>query len=773
MPWFHSCLEQCWLRAGRSLDELSLTVWLGLGLAAAGSLLLAGSWPSRWAKWQRTVLWSTLSIAVALGVAHAFTRRWLSAEAFITLRYADHLIQGSGLVFNPGERVAGYPSLLGVLVVALFRRLGLAAGAAVQAVGLGSHAATLALVGTHVARHPPDRHRVGVALAPLWLAGISAFVGFGTGDAETMLGTALVFAALERMDRGRAATAGVAAALAAWCGSDFWLLAVALGLTTLGLRPGRFATRYFVAGAAVLLPGVVFCWLYFGDPIPERFFFWSGASFYGSQAFAYLTVSILDGAVVCLVPLVLIGYYHQRFKHAGRFLAIAAPLHVLYVVWIGGDYLAHRLLVPLLPVALLLAEIGLRHGLSAGAHGTPPRDGAIVERLGGRAVTGLAAVLGMGASIPHLVLDPGTELWKVSALPDPGKARTPAEAVAPWAGANAAFGSIAPPVLVAVNDPATAYALDTDVILLSAATDRTIARSPLAERGRPGHEKLAASDYLLAAGADLSEWTIYPEPYGAATMVRLGTQTLYLGRYRPAVVEAVNALSEAPVVSAEALVDRFRVARSPWETACSRWFLERFLLDPADPVTRAALVERLGLPPREAELLATPRGTLPRGWTPISRLDLSTSEASSWLRTGLAFGRGPATRTDPAQGARLPHELFVNSYHPRERDASRGILQSPPFAIDGQVMTLEVAGGMDGARLHVDLVVDDQWVAKTATGCNSEVFHRVTWDTTTLVGRSGRLVLTDDSTEAWGHLMVSAIRQYAVDPNGKQAAWRP
>ncbi len=256
-------------------------------------------------------------------------------------------------------------------------------------------------------------------------------------------------------------------------------------------------------------------------------------------------------------------------------------------------------------------------------------------------------------------------------------------------------------------------------------------------------------------------------------MVRVGSRTLYLGRYRPAVVEALRGVTERPIPSAAALVDRFGSGSTNWETACSRWFLERFVLDVLDPATRRELVAQLPLGPREAELLAAPKGALPPGWRPIAQVDLAASNRAPWLRSGLAFGRGPATRTDPAQGARLPHEIFVNSYHPRDRDGSRGILQSPSFSIDGQVMTLEVAGGMDSAHLRVDLVVDDRFVARTATGCNTEIFRRVTWDTAAFVGRHARLVVTDESTGTWGHIMASAIRQYAVNADGRQAAWHP
>ncbi len=49
---------------------------------------------------------------------------FLTDDAFISFRYVRNLIEGHGLVFNPGERVEGYTNFLWVLeLAALGRRL--------------------------------------------------------------------------------------------------------------------------------------------------------------------------------------------------------------------------------------------------------------------------------------------------------------------------------------------------------------------------------------------------------------------------------------------------------------------------------------------------------------------------------------------------------------------------------------------------------------------------------------------------------------------------
>ena len=60
----------------------------------------------------------------AIGLWRAIALAWVCDDSFISFRYALNLIEGSGLVYNPGERVEGYSNLLWTLLVALWMRLG-------------------------------------------------------------------------------------------------------------------------------------------------------------------------------------------------------------------------------------------------------------------------------------------------------------------------------------------------------------------------------------------------------------------------------------------------------------------------------------------------------------------------------------------------------------------------------------------------------------------------------------------------------------------------
>jgi hypothetical protein len=87
-----------------------------------------------------------LAVAVATFVYHArIYWSWTEDDAFISLRYAQNLSRGQGLVFNPGERVEGYSNFSWVLLAAAAMRAGLDPVTMLKVIGLASGVVALLL----------------------------------------------------------------------------------------------------------------------------------------------------------------------------------------------------------------------------------------------------------------------------------------------------------------------------------------------------------------------------------------------------------------------------------------------------------------------------------------------------------------------------------------------------------------------------------------------------------------------------------------------------
>ncbi len=107
---------------------------------------------------------------------------WLSSvawflcdDAFISFRYTRNLLEGHGLVFNPGERVEGYTNFLWILeLAALWAIFGIRPELAAPWLSVAYTAATIAATLWWVTRLPSLQHRSLVAWMALGLLCSSA-----------------------------------------------------------------------------------------------------------------------------------------------------------------------------------------------------------------------------------------------------------------------------------------------------------------------------------------------------------------------------------------------------------------------------------------------------------------------------------------------------------------------------------------------------------------------------------------------------------------------
>ena len=74
-------------------------------------------WLARLAGW-RWLGPSLCALALAVGLVLAVQRASIFDDAFISFRYARNLLDGHGLVWNPGERVEGYTNFLWTILLA-------------------------------------------------------------------------------------------------------------------------------------------------------------------------------------------------------------------------------------------------------------------------------------------------------------------------------------------------------------------------------------------------------------------------------------------------------------------------------------------------------------------------------------------------------------------------------------------------------------------------------------------------------------------------------
>lgn len=290
-------------------------------------------------------------------------------DSFISFRYAEHLVAGKGLVFNPGERVQGYTNLLWVLLIAAGHWLGGDSLRVAQGLGIFFNLGTLVVtffMTAHLTRqaiHPLN------FLPPLLLALTSSFVAWGSSGLETPLFVFLVtlgfFLYIRNMDQERGFVAvSIVFSLAFITRPDSAIFFFALALhwlwsMMLQVRPlkpfplvrASFFPRLtpFLSGIAlwgsVVLGFCVWSQCYYGYPLPNTFYLKTSAAWSPPllrKGVAYLVLFLES------YPLLALGFIYAcifNLRHRSirgqtvGVLTLGMALWGLYVIGIGSDYM--------------------------------------------------------------------------------------------------------------------------------------------------------------------------------------------------------------------------------------------------------------------------------------------------------------------------------------------------------------------------------------------------------------------------------------------------
>jgi len=308
-------------------------------------------------------------------------------DAFISFRYARNLVEGHGLVFNPGERVEGYTNFLWTLLLAAGIRAGADAVLASRVLAALSAAGTMAVLWA-MARSLCQGRNEGESVCLGWLAGfgpvlfasMSAPARLVATGMETMFFTLLVtvlFSSVELARRrkagGVAALAGISAALAAMARPEGLLygglagcyLAVgALSRESLkcSFRRGAF---YTVALLGVYGPYFLWRFAYYGHLLPNTFYAKVGVPWQERLATGWDKLLDIGSqwGILPLLFLALVAIPSARREPLFRFSFLVLGAAAASFVLVGGDFLVFfgpRFLMPALPLLLLLDTEALR-----------------------------------------------------------------------------------------------------------------------------------------------------------------------------------------------------------------------------------------------------------------------------------------------------------------------------------------------------------------------------------------------------------------------------
>ena len=327
-------------------------------------------------------IYFTVSILPWLGLLGwmAATAWFFTDDAFISFRYARNLLEGQGLVFNPGERVEGYSNFLWTLeLAAIWGIFGVKPEYAAPWLSVAFTAATLAVLLWWGLRTPALPYRKLTTWMALGLVCSSATFAVWTsgGGLETRQFTffiVLAVACLALYRRNRwgllAAALSLAAAaltrpegplIAALCGGWFTVQSMADGGR---LRPDWRGLTWLIAPCVIVIGGhFLFRYGYYEEWLPNTYYAKWVRPWY-ELGFRYPWAAAVETGLYLLLPLAWVGLRQRWREWRDGTYALVLILIMVYSVYVmrnGGDIFEFRPLDFYWPLLALPAATGIVH----------------------------------------------------------------------------------------------------------------------------------------------------------------------------------------------------------------------------------------------------------------------------------------------------------------------------------------------------------------------------------------------------------------------------
>ncbi len=284
---------------------------------------------------------------------------FLCDDAFISFRYVRNLLEGNGLVFNPGEYVEGYSNFLWILeLAAIWGFFGVRPEHSAPYLSVAYTVGTIAVMLWWIARSPSRHDRGLIAWMSLGLLCSSATFAVWTsgGGLETRQFTffvivAVVCLAVHNNTRWGLIVASLSLAAASYTRPEGPLLAACCF--------GWFAVQRLVANrrldlrelAALVAPFALlvgahflFRYAYYGEWLPNTYYAKHVRPWYES-GFRYLVAGTIETGLYLLVPLAYLAlrvrWRIYRDSIYGLVL-LCLGAHMAYILYIGGDLFEFR-----------------------------------------------------------------------------------------------------------------------------------------------------------------------------------------------------------------------------------------------------------------------------------------------------------------------------------------------------------------------------------------------------------------------------------------------
>ncbi len=306
-------------------------------------------------------------------------------DAMISMRYAQHLAQGHGLVWNIGDQpIQGFTNPGWLLLMAVFHMSGIPQQCISLAVMILS--AGVLLVNAVVVQRITLEVAPTFQMAPLVSAAVTAFYfplvfwslrGMEVGLLVLLVNMAALLAMRIASGKSEAALGlGLLLSAALLVRLDAIVqAAVILVYVVVCKRAGRRQALFSVLIVATMLTVILICQrAYFGDFLPNTYYQKLAGGMLDARlkhgVLVFIQYALPDVGIVFIVSVFGVLRFHEFRSSEALLLAGLFVVQCLYSIWVGGDYAepevasANRFITQGVPALIILFSLVVERGLA-------------------------------------------------------------------------------------------------------------------------------------------------------------------------------------------------------------------------------------------------------------------------------------------------------------------------------------------------------------------------------------------------------------------------
>ena len=314
----------------------------------------------------RTVVILLVLLAVSGLIFHAsLFWRYTVDDAFISFRYARNLVQGYGLVFNPGERVEGYTNFLWTIIHAMLLNGGLEPELWAKFLNLAFALGTMILIWRLSQVWGHGVRGVSTIALFFWASAGAVAVAVAAGLEThffTFLTTLGIYLySVSPISSRRMAASIITFSIASLVRPEGLLFLAVTGVHYMcNCSGGRKRFWLFILPVILIAPFVAWKLFYYGTPVPNTFSAKTGGGWHQlNRGFGYIKGFVNEYGKPALFFFAFIPYLRNLSNRIRSYSFALLLLYLVYIVISGGDWIPHyRFLLPVFPLIYLSIQDG-------------------------------------------------------------------------------------------------------------------------------------------------------------------------------------------------------------------------------------------------------------------------------------------------------------------------------------------------------------------------------------------------------------------------------